>query len=132
MRASLWFACVAALLGCQIGLGQTPAVLDKAEKYLAEKRAKEMPKLEDALTQALKNNPEILLKDARVREAEAELSKTRLEVLQKVVIVYQQIRVAEAAVEEAQSRFARIKALNEKKVIAREEFEAASIVLQKH
>src|SRR6476661_6212674 len=41
--------------------------------------------LEQLLTEALRNSPEIQLAEAKMREAEAELRKTRMQILQRVI-----------------------------------------------
>src|SRR5437660_737827 len=43
------------------------------------------PTLEEMLNKALKDNPDIRVAEAKVREAEAELNRTRLQVTQKVL-----------------------------------------------
>src|SRR5438477_8495528 len=43
------------------------------------------PSLEELLTRALKDNPDIRVAETKVREAEAELNRIRLQVMQKVV-----------------------------------------------
>jgi hypothetical protein len=68
--------------------------------------------LEAAIDLALLNNPDLRVADAKVREAEASMSRTRLQVLQKVVTAYQAIEEAKAAVKHAESGLARVKRLH--------------------
>jgi hypothetical protein len=53
-------------------------------------------KLEELLEQALKNNPDLRVASAKLVEAEAELSRMRLQVVQKVVQAYQAVEAAKA------------------------------------
>lgn len=46
--------------------------------------------LESALAAALRNNPDILLADAKVRQAEAELNQVRLKTVQDVLVAYKE------------------------------------------
>lgn len=68
--------------------------------------------LESAIDLALANNPDLRVADAKVREAEASMSRTRLQVLQKVVAAYQGIEDAKAAVKHAESGLALAKRLH--------------------
>jgi hypothetical protein len=61
--------------------------------------------LEDLLTQALKNNPDIRVGEAKVREAEAELHRTRMSVAQKVAALYYASDIARKARDEAEQRY---------------------------
>jgi murein DD-endopeptidase MepM/ murein hydrolase activator NlpD len=51
----------------------------------AEKAPPPKDSLEQLLTDALRNSPEIQLAEAKVREAEAELRRTRMQIMQRVV-----------------------------------------------
>src|SRR5205823_10488997 len=62
------------MMGGRMGMGQ-PAKPAQASE----------PTLEEMLTNALKDNPDIRVAEAKVREAEAELNRTRLQVTQKVL-----------------------------------------------
>jgi hypothetical protein len=67
--------------------------------------------LTEMLAEALKNNPDLRVAQARLREAEAELRRTRLQVIQKIVAFHhalesQKIRVQLAA--EDQERIGRL------------------------
>src|SRR5437868_10610793 len=50
--------------------------------------AGKVPRLEELLSRALKENPDIRVAETKLREAEAELNRTRLQVTQKVVAVH--------------------------------------------
>jgi hypothetical protein len=60
-------------------------------------------KLEEALAEALKNNPDLRVAAAKVNEAEAELHRARLQVVQKVVNAYRAIDEAKAEVAAAEA-----------------------------
>jgi hypothetical protein len=70
-------------------------------------------KLEEMLQKALQDNPDLRLAAAKVAEAEAELNRARLLVVQKVGAAYQAIEAQKAAVEGAAAE------LNELKNIAK-------------
>jgi hypothetical protein len=96
----LTLALVALLPGGALALGQ------QASKGAPAKPAKPAPgSLEDLLSQALKNNPDIRLAEAKVREAEAELNRARMLVAQKIVALQHSIQVAEKTRDEAQARY---------------------------
>ena len=60
--------------------------------------------LEQMLAQATQDNPDIRVAEAKLREADAELNRTRLLVAQKVVKLYQDITAQRAAVIEKPAR----------------------------
>jgi len=70
--------------------------------------------LESALAAALRNNPDILLADAKVRQAEAELNQVRLMTVQEVVVAYKQYELQKFVV-------ARLEAHSQLAVTTREE-----------
>ncbi len=57
------------------------------------------------LDRAVKNNSDIRLSEMKVREAEANLTKTRLVVMQQVVLAYQELEIARATFQITDSRF---------------------------
>jgi hypothetical protein len=84
---------------------QGPADQGKEKKGDAPKK---LSPLEEMLARALKNNPDIHVAESKVREAEAELNRTRLQVMQKVVALQHAIDVQKVAVEAAAADFARL------------------------
>jgi hypothetical protein len=60
-------------------------------------------KLEEMLEQALRDNPDLKVAEAKAQEAEAELNRARLTVVQKVVTHYQALEAQKAAVEQAKA-----------------------------
>ncbi len=55
--------------------------------------------LEEMLAKALKDNPDIRVAEAKVREAEAELNRIRLQVVQKVVTLHHALEAQKSAIE---------------------------------
>src|SRR5262249_129713 len=60
--------------------------------------------LEEMLAQAAESNPDVRVAEAKLREAEAELNRTRLQVTQKVVKLYQECKAQRSTLEEAEQR----------------------------
>lgn len=118
---------------------QTPEIQQQLEKRLQElreaerKKAEQLKKasLEELLELALKNNPDIRLAEIKVREAEAALSRTRLDVLAKVAAVQANIRAQRAAVKEAETQYERLTRLYKQKVIDAAEVDAIASALLK-
>lgn len=87
LAAVLWIGAAAA-----IGVGQPPGKLDPkpaekpAEKPAASPGAK--PKLEELLAEALRQNPDVLIAESKLREAEAHVRHTRMQVAQKLAEAY--------------------------------------------
>src|SRR5437016_6331892 len=61
--------------------------------------------LEEVLARALKDNPDIRVAVTKVREAEAELHRTRLQVVQKVVVLRQNLDTQKAGLEAAREKW---------------------------
>src|SRR6516164_866853 len=102
---------VAALLvGSPWTFGQTPAgdkpkpVSPPAKEAPAQPKAEKpvVPTLEEMLTRALKDNPDVRVAEAKVREAEAELNRTRLQVTQKVIAVHKALEAQKGLVDLAE------------------------------
>lgn len=89
--------------------------------------------LEELLAQALKNNPDIRVADAKVREAEAELHRARLGVANKVATLYHSIEGLRKVRDEVQQRWQRAERLHQQAqaAISMEEVRAARLNLDK-
>jgi outer membrane protein TolC len=87
------------LAGAPAAWGQTPgppkSVPGKSEVRVAKSA------LEEALAEALKNNPDLRVASAKLQEAEAELFRTRLRVVQRVVTQHRAVEQAREAVKVA-------------------------------
>jgi hypothetical protein len=64
--------------------------------------------LDEMLTDALKNNPDIQVAEAKVRESEAQLNRVRLQVTQKLITLRSSIESQKAAVEQARAAHERM------------------------
>ncbi len=82
---------------------------------------KEKSGLEKALEESLKSNPDLRVAAAKVHEAEATLSRARLQVTQKVVTAYQAVEIAKATVNIAQKTLERLRALQKSNAVAAED-----------
>ncbi len=93
------------------GGGIPPAKMVPAEKSGLEK----------AIEAALKHNPDLRVAAAKVNEAEASLSRSRLQVTQKVVTAYQAVEVGKATVGIAQVTLERLRKLQKANTVAADE-----------
>jgi hypothetical protein len=106
------------MTGAGIGLGQQEKTAKKVraeeeeETPRAEQSKQKSPptksKLEEMLTDALKNNPDIRVAAAKLAEADAELNRTRLQVVQKVVTLYHAIETQKKAIALEERKYKRI------------------------
>jgi hypothetical protein len=87
------------------------------------------PTLEDMLAEALKNNPDIRVADAKLSEAEAELNRTRLQVMQKVATFYATRKAAQAKVVRAEQDLVRARKLQASRAVAEEDYRAVEHAL---
>jgi hypothetical protein len=70
----------------------------------ADRKAPTPSKLEEMLSEGLKNSPEIRVAAARVNQAEADLHRARLQVIQQVVTFYYSLEAAKAELDAAQKK----------------------------
>ena len=87
--------------------------------------------LEELLGRALKSNPDILVAEAKMREAEAELNRIRQQVLQHVVVLGKEIEAQKVMVKEYQERFSREQKLRAQGASSEGDLRAAEATLQK-
>ena len=97
------------LLGAGSAWAQTPEIQKEIEKKLEE--LKKQAAFEDLFAQALKNNPEIRVAEAKLREAEAVLYSARVTALNRIVALKNEVESSQAAANEAASRYERDKSL---------------------
>src|SRR5260370_31787658 len=103
------------------------------QKQPGDKAGKDVPpktKLEEMLQQALRNNPDIRVAEAKVAEAEAELNRTGLVIMQKVVLYNTNLADAKAKVAGAERRLERVVAANRAVAVSAEEIQIAETELQ--
>jgi hypothetical protein len=98
---------------------QKPARTTTGEVRLRVDKPAE-PTLEDMLNKALKDNPDIKVAEAKVREAEAELNRVRLQVTQKVLTFHHTREAQKAAVKVAENEVARGRKLQKDAVMPQE------------
>jgi outer membrane protein TolC len=67
---------------------------------------KKPSQLEELIAQALRDNPDIRVAEAKTREAEAELNRARLQVIQKVVAHQHTVETLEGGVKMAEANYA--------------------------
>ncbi len=84
--------------------GKQPGPGNSGTRLPKQKTPPEKSKLEEMLTEALKNNPDIRVAAAKLAEADAKLNRTRLQVTQKVVMLYHAIETQKIVVENAEKR----------------------------
>jgi hypothetical protein len=93
------------LFACGLAWGQSapdqPAAGGDKRDDKSQPAAKS--KLEEMLEEALKNNPDVRLAAAKAAEADAELNRARLQVVQKVASLYQALDAQKALVEAAKA-----------------------------
>src|SRR4051794_9315915 len=112
MRCSAACLCLTVfLLSETLMLGQTPVPQKDSsqppkeeKKVQAAKKTSEMA-LEDLLALALKNNGDIRVGEAKLREAEAELYRTRMHIFGKVVTLRNKLNTAKFTRDEATARY---------------------------
>jgi hypothetical protein len=83
------------------------------------------PTLEEMLQKAMKDNPDIRVAEAKVREADAELNRTRLQVTQKVLAYHHSRESQKAIVKVAEDDLQRIQKLEASKAVSQEEVKQA-------
>jgi hypothetical protein len=93
-------AAVLALLLGGAAMADDPAKPADPKKPAEEKKPSQ---LEELIAQALRDNPDIRVAEAKTREAEAELSRVRLQVIQKVVAHQHTVDTLESAVRGAEA-----------------------------
>jgi hypothetical protein len=119
---NLWISALAPalLLVAAAAVSAQPKPDPKPEPPAKDKEAPAKSKLEQMLEIALKNNPDLRVAEAKAREADAEVSRTRLAVTQKVVLLYNSIEAARANVQLAEKQLERLRALAARGTVDRE------------
>jgi hypothetical protein len=110
---------------------QAPAGGSKPAPSPLAPAAKQEPSLAQLLEQALKQNPDIQAAEAKLRDAEAELHRTRLKALSRLVALQHEIAALRAAAEEAQMRLERANDLRKRGAISAEETSLSATAAQK-
>lgn len=97
------------LAGAALARGQTGTASGPAKGPAQEKAPPAKSKLEEMLAQALKDNPDLRVAAAKLGEAEAELNRVRLQVMQKVVTLYHSMEMARTDVQTAERTLERVR-----------------------
>ena len=94
-------AAVIAVVACGgLAFGQADSKTARPASAGADKPKQEKPAtLDEMLAKALKDNPDIRVAESKVREAEAELNRVRLQVTQKIVALQSNLEAERAAVQ---------------------------------
>lgn len=96
------------------------------------KKNEEKPaSLDQLIAEALKNNPDLRVAEAKVREAEAELYRTRIRVTTDLQGVHAEIEAAEAGHKEALIRWKRAEKLFQSGSLSREDYDQALLTYLK-
>jgi hypothetical protein len=135
------------LLAPALASAQTPAIQDYIDyalfeqRYCAschqlpwgnEKQAEPKPGSLDALmAEALKNNPDIRVAEAKVRDAQAEFNRTRTKVVSDVTYLHAEIQAAQAMVDYAQRNLDRVSQLRKSNAVSEQVHDQAIANLQK-
>jgi outer membrane protein TolC len=94
-----------------------------------DKEAPAKSQLEQMLEIALKSNPDLRVADAKAREADAELSRARLAVTRKVVLLYNNLETARANVNVAEKLAKRLRAMSGSGGVAAQDLDEAEAKL---
>jgi hypothetical protein len=127
MRTKAVELTVLALLLAGAGLGHGQSGAGGSGGGPPAKKAPAKSKLEELLAQALKDNPDIRVAAAKAAEADAELHRTRLQVVQKVVAAYRAVELAGALEAAAKTDVARMGRLGA--AVARQDLDQARTAL---
>ncbi len=87
--------------------------------------------LDQLIADALKHNPDIRVAESKVREAEAELSRTRMKVVSDVTFLQAEIQAAQALANHLKSQYELVNALYNDKKISREEYFPVVLAFEK-
>jgi hypothetical protein len=117
-----------ALLACGVlALGQRLGDENENPKQPDKKPKPDKPEaksLADLLAEALKNNPDLRVAEAKLREADAELNRTRLQVMQKVVAFHHALESQKIRVKLAEADADRAKILAANRAVSAEDVNA--------
>src|SRR5262245_57861443 len=135
--------CAMSLLMCSalalVAVGQPPAdpkqpPKEDTFKFKPDGKKAAPSALEEMLAKALKQNPDILVAEAKLREAEAELNRVRQKVLARIVVLDAELTGSKAILKEAERRVEQLKELAERdpKIVSTEEYGNAKQVVLKY
>ena len=105
MRTTTVRVLAATLLALTFGKAAGQAPPKPAPTQKAAPAEKTPSKLEELIAQALRENPDVRVAEAKLRESEAELNRVRLQAIQKVVSLQNTIEAASAKVDQSQAAY---------------------------
>lgn len=108
LRRTIWYGVAFALLnGGQLAFGQAASKEPEKPKPAAPAKPEKPapPNLEEMIARAMKDNPDVRVAEAKLREAEAELNRARLQVTKKVLALHQTRKTQQALIESAEVSF---------------------------
>jgi hypothetical protein len=108
----VWINATAGLLALVLAAtagGQPPSQPKSPPPKAEASKPPAKSKLEELLAQALQNNADIRVAAAKLNEADAELHRTRLQVMHKVVQAYHAVEIAQTNVTHWQKKFVSLK-----------------------
>ena len=109
----------------------TVMVMDTTNPGFKDILIKVKNKLDQQITEALKNNPDIRVAEAKVRESEAELNRTRMKVISDVTFLQAEIHAAQAMVDYAKKKYDRMSALQKAGSIEESVYGESALALEK-
>lgn len=124
-RRFLFLAAGAFLWAALVAHAQTEGVQKNVEKTLEQMR------LDQLIADALKFNPDLRVAESKVREAEAELNRTRMKVVSDVTYLHAEIQAAQAMVDYAKKQYERSTQLRKSGALSEEDYRQAVLALEK-
>ncbi len=131
MRMQVALGVLGSLLIASPAWAQTEEIQNQIDKKLESMRKKQAVALQELLAQALKNNPDVRVAESKVREAEAELYRARVNVLNRVVMQRNEIAAAKFMADEATARYEREVKLSQRGAVAERDIRAARAAMMK-
>jgi hypothetical protein len=108
----------------------TVMVMDTKDPGFKDILIKVKSKLDQLIAEALKNNPDIRVAEAKARESEAQLQRARMKVAADITILHAEIEAAKAGLEEGHDRYKRAISLYPKSM-SKEDFASATLTYLK-
>jgi hypothetical protein len=105
----------------------TPKASSSAKQDVAQPSELTSMSLEDMLASALKDTPDIRVAEAKLREAESELNRIRLDAAQKVMAFRREWEIQKAKIEEYEARAKEGERLKAVGAISQEEWRLAKV-----
>jgi hypothetical protein len=131
MRTAIASVLALAAILCGSRLGPVPVGADPAPPAAEPKKPAETVTLEDVLTAALRSNPDLRVAEAKVHEAEAELQRVRVQVIQKMVKLQSDLQSQREQLKTAEENYRRSQELFSKGFAAGGDLQASRAALEK-